>query len=266
MIEKILNWLRHFIAQDLIDRNIELNNKLVYKQRELNLCLINYSELKDKVALLEKEKKELMNELNVYLKKPQLHEELYETDRVYRGERVFYTKDRIYKYALPKIQDYFKCSEEMIKKEIQKAGITPDMTMLNKFRKASYYVAQNYTYMFDAHKFDVEENWEPVESLIVTKRGDCETMSMLVVMMCRASGIPSNRVFMADGLYVTPESEFGHAFPVLWAEDGKWYVGEPTNRRFTVQTWEKLRFKYVCLWGMGNDHFSVKIKGDKTFL
>ena len=261
-----LNIIKEHFTKDLMKENINLKAEIIsLKERIKQLeqeAQTYVKELEDITAKLTS----CETSLSYLITKPKLHDELYETDRVYRGNRVFYTKDQTYKYTLPKIQDYFKCSEEMIKKEIQKAGITPDMTMLDKFRKASYYVAQNYTYMFDAHKFGVEENWEPIENLIVTKRGDCETMSMLVVMMCRVSGIPSNKVFMADGLYVTPESEFGHAFPVLWAEDGKWYVGEPTNRRFTVQTWEKLRFKYVCLWGMGNDQYSVKIKGDKTFL
>lgn len=255
-------WLRELIAKDLIDSNTKLNNLLVDKERELNECRVINLEKNDIIGELEKQIIELRDKAGIQEEKPHLHEDLYETDTVYLGQRVFYTKSQLFKYPLPTLQDYFVVSPTMIRNELK--NVNTDGSYLDKFKRIVAYVQNKYEYAFDANKFGVNENWESIENLLITKKGDCETMSMLVVMLCRFAGIPENKVFMSDGLYITPTEEIGHAFPVLW--DKEWYVGEPTNKSSFVDTWEKLKYKYVSLWGMGNDVFSVKIKGDKTYL
>jgi len=256
MFSALIRWIRNLMSHDLIEKIARLTAEIVEKNREINLL---------KIDLLDCEEKTDELELLLGLKKYSIYKELFKTDNVYRGNRIFYTKETIYTYNLPKIQDYFLCSGGLLDKELSKINISETDDDLKIFSNVLHYVNANYSYKRDFLKFGVDENWESIDNLIVSKKGDCETLTMLVIMLCRRAGVDPNKVFMADGLYYVKQTdaEYGHAWPVLWYND-KWYVGESTAMQ-PIEVWSNVKDRYICLWGMSNDVFSTKIKNLKTY-
>jgi len=259
-----LSKIKSFICRDCLERLAFCQGRIETLSEEQQRLFDENSMLHRLVDSLRQDYEELKNEYANCEKKPNLPDELYETDNVYRGQRVLYFKNGKITYTLPKMQDYFLVSKELMLTQAKLAGIRDGDSDYDKFVKAVRHVQRKFKYRKDIDKYGYEENWEPIENVVHTGVGDCESLSMLVVMICRHSGVPANKVFMAVGIYYDPvnDAQFGHAWPVF--REGVWYVGEPTSY-CPVRRWENVKVKYHALWGLGNDVFSCKIKGDKDY-
>ena len=116
------------------------------------------------------------------------------------------------------------------------------------------YVAEEYRYVHDK-----EENWQPPLTTFVRTKGDCEDTTILFVTLCRAAGVPANRVFNACGTWV---GIGGHSFPVVKRDDGNWWVyettinGLPSNK----QPMRWLNSPYQGEFGLANWKFQGRLK------
>jgi transglutaminase-like putative cysteine protease len=61
------------------------------------------------------------------------------------------------------------------------------------------YVKNNVTYITDDKKWKVVERWQTAIETLTTKTGDCEDGAILIFVLCRLSGIPSNRLLIMCG-------------------------------------------------------------------
>jgi len=110
------------------------------------------------------------------------------------------------------------------------------------------------------YQYDFLEDWRYAIITNNYRKGDCEDGTILFITLCRAAGIPANKVFNACGWYYTSSGRFGHSFPIAQMSDGKWYVFESTLD--FVPSKPKL-FKgsnYSADWGVHNWMFDGKIK------
>jgi len=208
---------------------------------------------------------ELKEQLNP--PKPILPEEMYKTSNIMKGKRLYFTKNKRYYYTFKNAQDYFTSSDELPRRELQRAKANTG-THFERFSKIIRHISKNHKYEYDSWKFGETENWENIDSLIITKTADCETANILAVKLCRMAGIPANKIFVTVGEYYNPKlkKQFGHAWTVFQDTKGVWWVGDATNGMLTVTPWTSVKDKYYAIWGLFNDVFSCKLKGDETYL
>ena len=208
--------------------------------------LIN--DTKDKINELKQENMELRIE-NRILQKEFPIPVGFKEGKTYLGKRSFWTTNKVIDYTLPKIQDYFLVTS-LIDREVNRSRAKNEKTDFDKFKRILSYVQFNFRYNTDQNKFGRVENWEPIDNIILSRSGDCETLSMLVVMMCRRAGIPADKILMALGKW----GDIGHGWVIFY--DDEWYIGESTARKSPMKWSEHPEYK--CIWGAGNDIFSLE--------
>ena len=90
---------------------------------------------------------------------------------------------------------------------------------------------------------------------MLRKAGDCEDSSILFVTLCYFAGIPANRVFVAVGTI----DDYGHAFPIVKMDDGKWYVFESTLKA-PQEPIALIGSRYHPSWGFLNWKYQGRAK------
>lgn len=246
---------------DLESKDIEIKNlnkeviKLIQENEELSQIIVD---IRDENINLKLEIKKFKEE------DLSLPGEIFESNNVLRGNVLVWTKQKIYLKKLEKLQDYF-ISGPIIQTLVKDAGIKNNMIDFNKFTKCLNYVQNNFSYMYDIDKFDENDVWEDSINLIITKKADCETLSKLVVEMCRMSGVPADKIFMGIGTFSSSTDSFGHAF-VMFYDEEIWWIGEATLPKATSPTtWESVKNNYIVNYGIGNDKFSGLFLGGGLF-
>lgn len=221
-------------------------------------------DMQREIATKAQEIKDLKEKLNPM--PPPLPDGLYKTSDVYKGQRLYFTKNKRYYYTFKDAQDYFVSSDELVHRELQRIKATG--THFERFKKIVQWISTKYSYEFDTYKFGEVENWENVDSMLITKQADCETANILAVKLCRLAGIPANKIFVCVGLYHNSElnKEFGHAWSIYQDTKGVWWVGDATHGMLTIRPWEDVATTYIGGWSVFNDVFSCKIKNAKTLL
>jgi len=111
-----------------------------------------------------------------------------------------------------------------------------------------------------SYKYDKSDNWFPPIVTWEKRTSDCEDTTILFVTLCRLAHIPADRVFNACGYYYVGGKRYGHSFPIIKLDDGKWYVAE-TTLDFVPNSFKLLLgSNYDCSWGLANWKFAGKIK------
>jgi transglutaminase-like putative cysteine protease len=70
-----------------------------------------------------------------------------------------------------------------------------DETVYNVFQ----WVNNNFSYKTDQEVWDVPEVWETVDVALTNRVGDCETGALLIYVLCRLKGVPSERLYVMAG-------------------------------------------------------------------
>lgn len=134
-----------------------------------------------------------------------------------------------------------------------------DLPIEKRFWEAWKFVITQVNY-----RYDKQENWLPPIITLTRKWGDCEDTTNLFVTLCRIAHVPADRVFNACGYMQSGDNKFGHSYPIVRMDDGKWYIMESTLK--TIPGRPKLfkGSKYDCSWGVANWKFYGKLKqGDQ---
>ena len=254
MIWNIISTIKKLVCSDCI------------RERDALMCRCNdlqakCVELTDRIKQLEEDLNKKSEEIEK-LKQLMLSEEEVEppewldtTRSSYQPKREILLKDgRVERVA------YKPCDLYVVTPTIRKIVLDNKWHLLNhdeKLMKIWEYVIKHISY-----QYDWLEDWRYAIITNNYKRGDCEDSSILFVTLCRATGIPANKVFNACGWYYTSKGKFGHSFPIAQMEDGKWYVFESTLD--FVPSKPKL-FKgsnYSADWGVHNWRFDGRIKSE----
>ena len=124
-----------------------------------------------------------------------------------------------------------------------------------RFREIWKLVIQRMSY-----KYDKSDNWLPPIVSWERKAGDCDDSTVLFVTLCRIAHIPADRVFNSCGWYYANGKRYGHSFPIIKLDDGKWYIAESTLNFVPSNFKLLLGSNYDCSWGVANWKFAGKIK------
>ena len=207
-------WLKRLFASDWEAEIKELNDKLGYcelgqSQRDADIANKdrNITELADRID-------QQIKEIEVLTNEPATERPTWMVEgTVYKGRRTvnFVTKERL----TVEPEDLY-----IVTPSIHNA--VKDILMLDFDKQIKSIWAKVISWV--TYRYDEDEEWLfPQETLRLCK-GDCEDGTILFVSMCRAAGIPSDRVFNVCGKY----NDIGHSFPIVQMSDGKWYVFETT--------------------------------------
>lgn len=111
------------------------------------------------------------------------------------------------------------------------------------------------------YQYDIYEDWSPSFFSYYRKWGDCEDSSLFFVDLCRAAGIRIDRIFLSCGWYTDSNgNRFGHAFPIVKLDDGKWYIYETTISSRAPSPKLFKGSNYDCSWGLMNEKWYGKLK------
>lgn len=219
--------------------------------------------LTDKVAELSTGYEELLAELQSY--ENRLEENKYDkpswldtSKKSYIPRRMVTTKVKQYYIQLsnqrsiynpfnPSIIDFVKLKEWNLIKDLDKRAYEIWKYVINHLK----------------YEYDFFEDWIPSYVSLYADRGDCEDGSILFVDLCRASGIPPNRIFNATGWvsWTKGGEKFGHAFPIFKRNDGKWWIYETVIDNVPSKPKRFFTSLYDCSWGLANDVWQGKLKG-----
>lgn len=194
----------------------------------------------------------------------------YVSPNAYKGDLLVYTKTGYKTIKLKKLQHYFSFSmlllDEVIKPTLEPAFSekTKPLSLLSeeevdliKWELSLNWVQNNIKYITDKNKFGVIENWEPPLNVYITCEADCESMSMLVIALCNAWGVSSERLFFESGEFTQNNQKFGHALTCFVLFTGIRMIGDATGKKKPFS--EKLDEgkKYNPIWGLGNKDFEL---------
>ena len=89
-----------------------------------------------------------------------------------------------------------------------------DLTMINILR----WVMFNAKYISDKEKWDTPEYWETAEIAYKNMEFDCETGSVLMLVLARLAGIPHYQIRQVAGTVKTKNGKSGHSFLVYQSD------------------------------------------------
>jgi len=115
------------------------------------------------------------------------------------------------------------------------------------------YVWGRTRYVGDKLAWDTPEYWQSAKQTYDLKRGDCEDGAILILTLCRLSGVSSNRVFLTCGYM---QNGGGHSYFKYYGSDGVKYILDwcyyYDKRRIPNHKTIKDK-RYADVWWFGND-------------
>lgn len=77
--------------------------------------------------------------------------------------------------------------------------LSPRATMDDKVMACLKYVINNITYVSDNKTWGTDEKWQTAEETLSLKKGDCEDGAILMYVLARLNGVPTNRLLLFAG-------------------------------------------------------------------
>lgn len=133
--------------------------------------------------------------------------------------------------------------------------------------KQYFTVKNNWTYVTDAEQYGKADYWERADKSAVTRRGDCEDLSILMHCVIHSLLLKFELQEHYFRLKMTASrvlGEGGHAYNIWLHDDGEWYAVESTYdlQGSFKRTWLKTPIKnnnlYVDFWGFARKDRSFK--------
>ena len=134
-------------------------------------------------------------------------------------------------------------------------GTNRDVLVMNCFK----WVVDNIRYERDIDKFGVEEKWEDIDNVLATRRGDCESMSTLLYVLCRVHGVNPLQIKLVCGEVVVGNGTGGHAWVEYMSDETmEWTILDPAYDPKYTTFFDKRRpaefdDRYVKRWFEVND-------------
>ena len=133
--------------------------------------------------------------------------------------------------------------------------------------KQYFRIRRNWTYRTDLQEYDMREYWAPVDVSIKSRRGDCDSLALVMHMLIRdifdIKGLQEHK-WRLKLTASTVLGEGGHAFNIWLHDDGEWYVIESTYdlAGSFSRTWLKTPMRYnnlyQRLWGFARPDRSFR--------
>ena len=145
--------------------------------------------------------------------------------------------------------------------------VNPTLNNIIESVKKYFILRSNWTYVSDLQEYGVPEYWAEVDVSATSRRGDCDSLALLMHMLI----LDIFEVFNLQHNYwrlklaaSTVLGEGGHAYNLWLHDDGEWYVIESTYdlqnsfRRTWLKTPVRNNNLYVNFWGFARPDRSFK--------
>ncbi len=238
LLEGVRKKLVNFFSKDCIRELEETQDKLV----DSNARVLELESRVEEIELAEKS---------------QLPKELTPIKDIYRGKVWVNYRKYVNKKLTHQKKAYSLAPQDvshptsLLKEAIDGANMKSSDSDYAKFTKALIWVQQNLKYITDYEQYLQAEYFTPSYQTLVTGQDDCESLSQVVIDMCRMMGVSSEKIFMAVGYVGT----MGHAW-VAFKDTDKWYIGEATLSQATPPKFWDMR--YVAEGSFGKERGGLR--------